>query len=255
MPTTIARAPLRSEVRRLLLEGLLRGAPPPGTSLNEAALAAELGVSRTPLREALLALEREGFLTSEPGRGFFARPLTRVEVEELYPMLWTLEGLALRNVGVPSRERVAALERLNRELAAARHDPEAALVLDRRWHRALLESCSNRRLLETLDTLQNQAYRYEYAYMRDSGHVITSVGQHAQILRRLRAGDVEAAVRLLETNWRVSVDYLVPWLASGAAAAARHPGPAPRSSAKASHRARRSRAAERRATPRRRIPS
>ena len=206
----IARAPLRSEVRRLLLERLLRGEPAPGAGIHEADLAAELGVSRTPLREALLALEWEGFLRTDPGRGFFVQPLTAREAEEIYPILWTLEGLALRDEG--AKARLPELERLNTRLAAGKGDPDAALRLDGHWHHVLLEACANRSLLETIAALKNRAYRYEYLYMRDSGRVITSVTQHSAIVTALEQGDRDEAVRRLEANWRVSLEFLRPWL-------------------------------------------
>ena len=71
----IPRAPLRAEVRRALIETLTRGDPPPGTPLSEPALAAGLGISRTPLREALLGLAHEGLLETTPGRGFSVAPV------------------------------------------------------------------------------------------------------------------------------------------------------------------------------------
>ena len=207
----IARVPLRNEVRRLLLERLLQGEPAPGAGIHEAELAAELGVSRTPLREALLALEWEGFVRTEPGRGFSVQPLTAREADEIYPMLWTLEGLALRSQ-TEVEPWLAELDRLNARLEAGKDDPAAALKLDGRWHDVLLAACSNRSLLDAIAALKNRTYRYEYLYMRDSGRVITSVIQHAAIVDALREGDRDEAARRLEANWRVSLEFLMPWL-------------------------------------------
>ena len=211
----IERAPLRSAVRRRLLDAMLRGDPGPGASLNEVALATDLGISRTPLREALLALEQQGFVHTDPGRGFFVVPLTLREAQEIYPMLWTLEGLALRSAGRPPPAQLAALTRLNRELSAARTDADRALSLDGGWHEVLIERCDNQRLLDLVATLRHRVFRYEVAFMRDSGRIISSVEQHARIIADLRAGRLEAAARHLERNWRVSLEFLEPWL-SGA---------------------------------------
>src|SRR5262245_11772781 len=164
-PLAIAREPLRGEVRRRLLSGLLHGEPAPGTGIQEAALAAELGVSRTPLREALLSLEQEGFLRSEPGRGFFVPPLTIEDAREIYPVVASLEGLALRLAAPIEPDRVERLARLNDELKGAQSDPGRALDLDRAWHALLLERSRNRRLSTAIAGLKGQAYRYEYAYM------------------------------------------------------------------------------------------
>ena len=153
-------------------------------------------------------------MRSTPGRGFFVASLTRREVEEIYPILWTLEGLALRSARPPRARHLDDLEGMNELLAKAQNDPEAALERDRRWHGKLLEGCDNSLLLEAIATLKNRAFRYEFAYMRGSGRVITSVGQHREILDALRRDDRDDAVARLEANWRVSVEFLVPWLAA-----------------------------------------
>lgn len=210
----IARAPLRSEVRRLLLEAIVRGDLAPDEGIHEAELSARLGVSRTPLREAMLALVQEGFVTATPGRGFSVRPLSRGDAEEIYPILWTLEGLALRSAWPLSRAALKRLDEANRRLEAARTDPALALARDREWHALLLASCPNRRLLGSIENLKDHAARYEDAFMRHSRKVILSVSQHREIQGAIRRGDLDGALALLETNWRVSLEFLGPWLDS-----------------------------------------
>jgi DNA-binding GntR family transcriptional regulator len=207
----IVRAPIRSQVRRVLLEGMLRGDPAPGSSINESTLSQELGVSRTPLREALLNLVGEGFLRAAPGKGFFVLPLSAKEVEDIYPVIAALEVLALRASPIHAAD-LKRLAAINKELEAMRDDGEAALLADERWHEALLAGCPNRRLLETIRGLKYHAQRYEAAYMRHSGRIIQSVAQHRAILRALREGDVDEAARRLEANWKISQDFLLPWL-------------------------------------------
>lgn len=214
----IVRIPIRSEVRRILLEGMLRGDPAPGSPINESELSGFLGVSRTPLREALLGLVGEGFLLSSPGRGFFVLPLSAKEVENLYPIIAALEGLALRSSPGPSKAEIQRLNEINQELAHERDNWKAALRADERWHEALLSRCGNGRLLETIRTLKYHAQRYESAYMRHSGTIIESVAQHRAIIRALRAGDMESAARFLDANWKISQDFLLPWLRNQEAA-------------------------------------
>jgi len=209
----IVRTPLRTEVRRLLLTGLLRGDPPPGSGINEAELAARLGVSRTPLREALLDLEREGMIAIAPGRGFSVQPLTTKDAEEIYPLLATLEAMALSRISSHTPARLKELERLNERLATASGDGEHALALDGEWHATLLADSTNRRLLGLIQTLKNQAYRYEFAFMSYSGKVISSVRQHRDIVRTLRRKDLDEACALLRSNWVASLEFLRPWLA------------------------------------------
>jgi DNA-binding GntR family transcriptional regulator len=210
----IARAALRSEVRRLLLGEIVHGDLAPSDDINESEVASRLGVSRTPLREAMLALAHDGFLTATPGRGFSVRALTRSDAEDLYPILWTLEGLALRTAWPIPRARLQQVEEANRRLAAARDDPALALARDREWHSLLLADCPNRKLLGMIENLKEHAARFEDAFMRNSGQVITSVKQHREIQTAIRRGDRDRALALLEENWRVSLDFLGPWLDS-----------------------------------------
>ena len=208
----IVRIPIRSEVRRILLEGMLRGDPAPGSTINESELSALLGVSRTPLREALLGLAGEGFLRASPGKGFFVLPLSAKEVEDLYPIIATLERLALFSSPATSKAEIQRLADINQHMAAVRENWEAALEADGRWHETLVSRCGNERLLETIRALKFHAQRYESAYMRHSGTIIQSVAQHRGILRALRDGDIEMAARLLDDNWKISQKFLLPWL-------------------------------------------
>src|SRR5262245_11264637 len=91
----IERRPLREQIREELLRRLDRGDFTAGTDVNEATLAVELGVSRTPLREALITLAGEGVLESNQGRGFSFAPVSRKEFRELCEIVAALEALAL----------------------------------------------------------------------------------------------------------------------------------------------------------------
>jgi DNA-binding GntR family transcriptional regulator len=207
----IARVPLRDQVHHQLVDRILRDDLRPGSRISDTALARELGVSRTPIREALLRLEREGFLEADVGRGFFVKPLSVREVREVYPVLWTLEVQALRDAGPADPERVARLHEVNARLEAET-DPERRIDLDGKWHALLLERCANAYLLNLIASLKQVIRRYEYAYMQNAGHVPLSTRTHEHIAERAGAGDVEGAVPLLEGNWRSTRDSLLEWL-------------------------------------------
>lgn len=208
----ITRVPLRDQVHHAIVDRILRDELKPGARISDTALARELGVSRTPIREALLRLEREGFLEVDVGRGFFVKPLSLAEVRETYPILWTLEVLALRLSPPPERATVAELDRINRELAGAGDDPERRTDLDVAWHAAMVSGCPNARLLELIASVKAVVRRYEYAYMQSSGHIHVSTRAHDDIARALERGDVEAAVSLLVANWRFGMDEVVGWM-------------------------------------------
>jgi DNA-binding GntR family transcriptional regulator len=209
---TITRVPLREQVHHAIVGRILREELKPGARISDSALAQELGVSRTPVREALLRLEREGFLEVDVGRGFFVKGLSADEVRDAYPILWTLEVLALRTSPPATRKAVAELDRINAELGRAGDDPERRIDLDIAWHRALLERCGNERLMQMIAALKAVIRRYEYAYMQDSGLIPVSTRTHDEIARAVERGEVEAAVPMLENNWRFTMEQLLPWL-------------------------------------------
>ncbi|HEU0300354.1 MAG TPA: GntR family transcriptional regulator [Longimicrobium sp.] len=207
----IPRVPLRDQVHRAIIDRILRDDLKPGARISDTALARELGVSRTPIREALLRLEREGFLQADVGRGFFVKPLSVRDVREVYPVLWTLEVLALRTCAPLTSSRRAELDRINAELEGE-SEPERRIDLDGAWHRTLLETCGNAYLLELIASLKSVIRRYEYAYMQNAGYIPVSTRTHEQIVGLIAAGNLEAAVPLLESNWRFTMESLLGWL-------------------------------------------
>jgi DNA-binding GntR family transcriptional regulator len=205
----ITRKFLRDDIHREILQRLLGGTLAAGMRIDETKLAEELGISRTPLREALVQLELEGFLESRLGRGFWVTLLTRKDVCETYPMVAALEALAIKSTDIDSfRTKEAELERLAEAMTVATSDPRRAQELDHQWHSLLLSSCQNERLIETIDHLKQILLRYEYAYMSDAESVRVSAEQHHSIALALMAGNMDEATRLLEINWLHSMEAL-----------------------------------------------
>ena len=213
---TIDRSPLRDQVHRRLVEGILSGTHPPGTRMSDRSLAEALKVSRTPVREALLRLEHERLLDNDPYRGFFVRDLAVDEVKQIYPVIAVLEAGMVRNRGVTPRV-IARLREVNGRLERSADDPAARVELDMRWHATLTRSAGNPYADDVLATAKTLVRRYEYAYMRESGHVPLSVQMHEDICRALEAGDAEQAARLLEDHWRFGMDAVKRWLGAAVA--------------------------------------
>lgn len=159
------REPLRAQVRQIVLDRIIRGELAGGTRINETHLASELGVSRTPLREALLGLQREGFLVAEMGRGFLVPPLSIEELREVSPINAALESLAVRTQGRAVREAGPVLDRLDRQIAASAADPARVFELNAEWHRALTAGCANTELHRMLRAIRERCYRYQFCYM------------------------------------------------------------------------------------------
>jgi DNA-binding GntR family transcriptional regulator len=210
----IVRDLLRDQVKRAVMDQVVQGELPATSRINESTLSVELGVSRTPLREALLNLETEGFIESSPGKGFSVAPMSSREVREIYPIVSTLEGLALR--ASESLPDVEAARAINDELLANAHDPERCLQLDEQFHASLVENCPNERLQQLIASLKRVMHRYEYAYMRETAThpsaprtIPSSVAEHKGILELLDAGDVDGAVNAIESNWVNGMERLL----------------------------------------------
>jgi DNA-binding GntR family transcriptional regulator len=205
----IIKKPLREEIHALLRERIVQGKLLPGSRLPDVQLAGELGVSRTPVREALLGLVREGLVESDPNRGFFVAGLSRAEVLEIYPIVWALECLALTSSGPPSPAQIQSLRQINTEMAAAPDDPLRRQELDVRWHQTLVAPCGNQRLIDLLADLKQLVRRYESVYMHDPSLAHVSIRDHTEILEALANKRTKLAGRLLERHWRAGMEAIL----------------------------------------------
>lgn len=200
---------LVNALRNLIVDGSL-GA---GERINEVHLAGRLGVSRTPLREALALLAREGALSSIPRIGWFVKPLSLEEFDQLYPIRAMLDPEALRLAGLPSPARIEQLDRLNRRIISA-EDSDDVIGLDDEWHLLLIADCPNKVLLELIGDFIGRTRRYELALMRAKPNVAVAVDSHRQILDAIRTGNLEAAVAALKVNLQTGQEPIRRWLMS-----------------------------------------
>ena len=204
----IVRAPLGEQAYLQLLQRIERGDVPAGVKLRDSTIAAELGVSRTPVREAMVRLAREGVLAAEAGRGFRLTPMTPVELREVGSILASLEPLALDQSPDPTPDQLDHLQGVVRRLEQTRGDIAACVELDDQFHRVLLEGCPNRRLLTLVETLRRGLRRYLHHYLQRGGRVSLSTLQHTRIAEALRNGDRAGARQLLERKWRRGIDEI-----------------------------------------------
>lgn len=193
-------------VRAMIVDGRLAA----GDRINEVRLAQQLGVSRTPLREALSGLAAEGALSSVPRIGYFVRPLTLDEFEQIYDIRPLLDPEALRLAGVPDEKRIARLEKLNADLARAKG--LRAIEIDDAWHMELIAGCPNRVLIEMIENMIVRTRRYELALMREQKNVDVATQDHDRIVAALRAGDLKAACDALKQNMQSGREPIVAWL-------------------------------------------
>jgi len=210
-PALAERPNLSGEIAAELRERIMDGRLPAGERLNEVRLAESLGVSRTPLREALGRLESEGAVRSSPRIGFSAMPFTADEFRQIYPIRAILDPEALKLAGIPSPRRIAALQRMNEALARG-GDAESVISRDDAWHLELLAGCPNRVLVGLIEQFMRRTRRYEIAYMRERRHVGAASGEHRRILAALRARDLPRACEALRRNMQSGVAPVLQWL-------------------------------------------
>lgn len=198
----IERRNLRSQVRQELLTRMRAGLVQPGEGINEVQLATELGVSRTPLREALIALESEGQIESENGKGFRFVPLSASEFRDLAPVLAALESLAIE---LSPPDELRCIGKQLKEMADAFADElvEHQLVItkDDEWHGVMLSACPNARLLAVIDNVRSSFHRYESLLVPEDVKVERVAAEHVEIARHLADGDIPGAVEALKLNW------------------------------------------------------
>ena len=193
-------------VREMIVDGRLAA----GARVNEVRLAAALGVSRTPLREALMKLTAEGALISVPQIGFQIAPLSIAELEQIYPIRAILDPEALRLGGIPSAARMRTLAELNAKMLKARG--AAAIAIDDAWHLELIAACPNRILLALIEQFMRRTRRYELAYMREQKNVAATTRHHDRVLARLRRRDISGACAALRQNMEIGMEPIARWL-------------------------------------------
>lgn len=199
------REQVYDHLRLLLNKGELR----PGGFLDLRALEASLEVSRTPLRDALLQLESEGFVAILPRRGVQVRALTRDDIRHLYEIVGALEGAAL--LAAFSRlgpAETAALRRLNADMKRAVESGAFDRYYDRNlaFHDVFLDRCSNPRLLRLVRTLKQRLYDWPRRRGFVKAWELASVREHAQLVRLVENGEARgAADHLRDVHWSYRV--------------------------------------------------
>lgn len=189
------------------------GSLEPGAQLGEAELAARLGVSRGPLREAMQRLVQEGLLRSEPHRGLFVVTLDEHDVADVYTARLAIERAACELVMRSHRDAAAvALTEALKDLtkAARRRDPVAISDADQAFHETLVRSSGSPRLARMADTLLVETRMCLRALQSHYPEPTDLVEEHKALLDAIVTGDVNLLLRLIEIHMLDSIDRLRP---------------------------------------------
>ena len=173
----------------------------PGDVLREEALQEQLGIGRTPIREALQRLERDQFVTVIPRRGMFVSPIDVDDLSLLYETRAVMEPYAARLAaerGTPEQwdEMAAVIERSLRPGMR----PEDLLDVDRRCHEIIWAAAGNRFLTDTLDAMYAQSDRVWHMYLADVYDTRLAVDEHIEMLELLRRGDGPGSAAAMATH-------------------------------------------------------
>ena len=197
---------LREQVYEYLRDEMNHGALQPGAFLDLNAIALRLGVSRTPLREALLQLETQGFVTVLPRRGFRLNPLTLDDIRHYYEIIGALEAATLKDHGAAlGPEDVQRMREMNRAMAVAvaADDFDRYYDLNLAFHEVYLGLSDNKALLALVRSLKQRLYDWP----RRAGFVKaweehSIAAEHARFLDLLERGSIpEAAAYLQDVHW------------------------------------------------------
>lgn len=207
--------PLRELVLEAIREAIINGTLQPRERLMEIQLAEELGVSRTPIREALRKLELEGFIVMVPRKGAYVADLTFKDIADVFEIRAALEGLA---AGLAA-ERITdeELEVLERSLvekgeAIAAHDLEHLVEVDTRFHETMYKASRNERLRTIISNLREQIQRFRATSLSYPGRNKDSLDEHRAILEAIEARDVQLARQLAQDHIENAENALIECL-------------------------------------------
>ncbi len=209
-----ASATATESIREAILEGRLA----PGSRLKEAQLAGELGISRTPIREALLVLQTEGLVEAAPNRGASVRSYAPADLDELYQLRALLEGHAAR----VAAERIAPgaiglLEESCERFDALRDTGDsAALAAENQcFHETILSATGSERLIALVRKVVEVPLVYRSFLWYSDEQRLISLHYHRQIAAALSARDAERAESIMKAHVQEARDFLVAEIVAG----------------------------------------
>jgi DNA-binding GntR family transcriptional regulator len=184
--------PLREVVYEELKLLILTGKISPGTRMMEVELAEEMGVSRTPVREAIRKLEKEGLVVIEPRRGAYASSMSTKDMVDILEVRQTMEGLAAqfaaaRMTEEQKRELIRTSDAFNQAVLSG--DAKEMIKNDTRFHHLIVEGTGNKLLISMVEQLQEMVLRFRYLYYDDFRRAEKMPDEHKQILEGIVKGD------------------------------------------------------------------
>lgn len=188
-----------------LRNGIISGDLPPGMHLVETSLAETLGVSRTPIREALSKLEQDG-LVERGSRGLQVRHRSPAEILEIFEVRIVLEGTAAKLAAERHNEvdHIRIQGHLNKLASSKAAGPAALATINREFHRSIWHSSHNRALVDMLERLSVHLFRYPVTTYEATGRAESSLLEHTELAEAIFERDGERAARLASHHMTVA---------------------------------------------------
>lgn len=195
------REQIAASIRSSIIDGRIR----PCERLTEEEIARQLGVSRTPVREAFFQLSSEGFVEVEPRKGVIVREISVKDAEETYELKGVLEALAARlAVDRITPEVLAQLIVINESLYRAADEVPAdvrkILDLNGQFHDIIINTCGNTKVISQVTALRRQTLRYNFVFISGDARHRESADEHRTIIDALELGNADEVERLLKRH-------------------------------------------------------
>lgn len=195
--------PLRDLVFTTLRQAILKGELLPGERLMEIQLAEKMGVSRTPIREAIRKLEREGLVIMVPRKGAEVAGISEKMLRDVLEVRMTLEKLALRlafkRQGTDLIEKLEAAEQAFQDAIEGEKLIDMAEA-DEQFHFLIYEAADNDKLRELLNSLKENMYRYRLEYLKDENYRRSLMEEHNAIIEAFKTNDLEKGLDVTDTH-------------------------------------------------------
>lgn len=192
--------PLRDVVFNTLRQAILRGELKPGERLMEIQLANKLGVSRTPIREAIRKLELEGLVLMIPRKGAEVAEITEKSLRDVLEVRRALEELAVQLACEKiTKEEIRELERVAKEFQQVVNSSDITEIaeVDVCFHDIIYTATDNQKLIQLLNNLREQMYRYRVEYLKRDGVFPQLIAEHEAIIRHIENNEKEKATEVM----------------------------------------------------------
>ncbi|MEX0315596.1 MAG: GntR family transcriptional regulator [Allomuricauda sp.] len=196
---------LRNQVKSYLLHQIQKGELEIGKTINLAALSRNIGISVTPIREALSQLEQARIIKAIPNKGFVVTKLTQKEAKNLYETVAQLETMALESSSFDS-EDIESLKGQQNKLQQA-NTPLDRLKSRFRFHDLLVKKSANSILLQVLDDLKARLLFYEYGFAGDTEFYANLDHQNESIINAIIEDNIPTAALILKMHWMSVLEY------------------------------------------------